>query len=63
MIPWLIALILKPYIGITILAVLWFGARFIAWCLFRIFPECALKSYLFRGWHGRPTTRRTGLVH
>jgi hypothetical protein len=60
MIPWLIALILKPFIGIVILAVLWFGAKGVAWCLFRIIPDCSVKRYLFRGWHS--PTNGTGLV-
>lgn len=58
---WLFGLVLKPFIGITILAVLYFGARWIAWLLWWVIPRGRVKDYLFRGWRGH--ARSTADLH
>lgn len=47
---WHWALLLKPFVGIAFLAVLYFGARAVAWLLYAITPDCRLKRYLFLGY-------------
>lgn len=62
MLVWLAGLVLKPYIGIAVIAILWFGSHFIAAVIYRITPDCALKRYLFLGWNGSTPSGRAALV-
>jgi hypothetical protein len=50
---WFLGLALKPFIGIAVLAVLYFGARYVATALHWLMPNGRVKEYLFRGWQGR----------
>lgn len=45
--------LLRPFIGIAYLALLFFGAKFIAMGIYRVFPSGKVKDYLFLGWKGR----------
>ena len=60
---WLLALILKPIVGIVILAVLYYLPRFLAWPIYKLTPDCRLKRYLFRGWEGIGTSRAPDTDH
>lgn len=54
---WSWALLLKPFIGIAIMAGLYFGARSIAWLLYHLTPDCRFKRWLFLDWE-RERARR-----
>lgn len=47
---WLWALLLKPIVGLAVVALLLYGARTVALVLHAILPDGALKRELFRGW-------------
>ena len=47
---WGWALLLKPLIGIAILALMYFGARYGAWLLYHLMPNCRAKRWLFSDW-------------
>ena len=47
---WGWALLLKPLIGIAILALMYFGARYGAWLLYHLMPNCRTKRWLFSDW-------------
>ena len=44
--------LLRPFIGIAYLALLFFGAKFIAMGVYWAFPSGKVKDYLFLGWKG-----------
>ena len=53
------ALLLKPFIGIAILAVMYFGSHWIAAVIRWLMPNGRVKDYLFDGWddgHSRNAT-------
>lgn len=60
--PWLLALLLKPFIGIATIAVLFYGSRLVACCIHLITPDCKAKSYLFCGWRGDTARNPSGLA-
>lgn len=45
---WTWGLLLKPLIGIVIVAGLVFGAKAVAWVIYKLMPDCKLKRELFR---------------
>lgn len=53
------ALLLKPFIGIVFVAFLLFGSNFIARLIYAVMPRGKVRDYLFQGWKGGRTARRT----
>lgn len=43
-------LLLKPFVGLAILAFLYFSARGLAWLIYVLLPDSRAKRYLFQGW-------------
>lgn len=54
---WSWALLLKPVIGVAILAVMYFGAKYGAWVLYHLTPNCRFKRWLFRDWESERAGR------
>lgn len=54
---WL-AFVLKPFLGIAWLAILWYVPHFIAWLLRFVIPDGRFKELLFDGWNGRRSASR-----
>lgn len=52
---WLIGLLVKPVLGLVMMAALLFTVRFVAIVIYRITPDCRLKRYLFDGWERHST--------
>ena len=47
---WLLALVLKPIVGIAILAAMYFLPRYLAWLIWWMLPAGRFRDALFEGW-------------
>lgn len=54
------ALVLKPFIGIVMLAGMVYIPHFIAWVLRPLIPNGRFKDSIYKGWGGRSTDHTAG---